>query len=55
MCFSPLVGVALAATLHHVDFASIWCFYAALASLLILEHFRRERKADDRALHPALA
>jgi hypothetical protein len=28
---------------HQVEFASIWCLYAALASLLILEYFRRER------------
>jgi hypothetical protein len=50
-----LLGVAIAVTVHHVDFASIWCLYAALASLLVLEHFRRERRADDAGRRPALA
>ena len=34
---------------HQVEFASIWCLYAASASLLILEHFRRERAGGDGA------
>jgi uncharacterized protein DUF6629 len=50
-----LVSVAVALTARDVDFASVWCFYAALASLLILEHFRRERRSDKVAWHPVLA
>lgn len=42
-----LVAAAIASTVHRVEFASIWCLYAALASLLILEHFRRERAGGD--------
>lgn len=49
-----LLGVAVAATVHHVDFASIWCLYAAFASLLILEHFRRERTVTNTVRHNAL-
>lgn len=38
-----LVAAGVAFSVHQVEFASIWCLYAALASLLILEYFRRER------------
>ena len=38
-----LIAAGAAFSVHQVEFASIWCLYAALASLLILEYFRRER------------
>ena len=45
-----LLGVALAGSLASASFASVWCVYAALASMLILLHFRRQRGLDTR--HP---
>lgn len=50
-----LVGVGVAATVHRVEFASVWCLYAALASLLILEHFRRQRRLNARAVAVAVS
>lgn len=41
-----LVGAGIAATFYQAEYASVWCVYAALASLLILEHLRRERAAE---------
>ena len=41
-----LVGIAAAVSLRDVDFTSVWCVYAALVSVLILEHFRRRRAAE---------
>lgn len=41
-----LAAASIAATVYRVEFASVWCLYAALASLLLFEHFRRERAAD---------
>jgi hypothetical protein len=41
-----VVAAGFAFAVHQVEFASIWCLYAALASLLILEHFRRERQGE---------
>jgi hypothetical protein len=41
-----LVGAGITVLVHYVEFESIWCLYAALASVLILEHFRRERAAE---------
>jgi hypothetical protein len=43
-----LAGVALALSIREVDFTSVWCVYAALVSILILEHFRRQRRAEAR-------
>ncbi len=40
-----LVGVAIAAALRQAEFTSVWCIYAALVSVLIYEHFRRQRAA----------
>lgn len=45
-----LVGVVLAGGLASQAFASVWCVYAAITSLLILLHFRRQRGHDAR--HP---
>jgi hypothetical protein len=41
-----LAGAGVAAAVYQVEFESIWCLYAALASILILEHFRRRRATD---------
>lgn len=41
-----IVGVAIALSIREADFTSVWCVYAALVSILILEHFRRQRRAD---------
>ena len=43
-----LVGVAIAFTVREAEFTSVWCVYAALVSVLILEHFRRQRRLDAR-------
>lgn len=43
-----LLAAGVAAAVHRIDFASVWCLYAALASLLILEHFRRQRALERR-------
>jgi hypothetical protein len=50
-----LVAVAVAATVQRVGFVSIWCLYAALASMLILEHFRRQLAPDRQRAQPAPA
>lgn len=49
------VGAASAAMLHQLAFASVWCLYASIASLLILEHFRRQRTIERRAARLAVA
>jgi Trk-type K+ transport system membrane component len=41
-----LVGVAIAFTIREAEFTSVWCVYAALVSVLILEHFRRQRRLE---------
>jgi hypothetical protein len=41
-----LVGVAFAATMYYSEFTSVWCAYAALVSVLILGHLRRERRRE---------
>ncbi len=41
-----LVGVAIAFTVREAEFTSVWCVYAALVSVLILEHFRRQRRLE---------
>jgi hypothetical protein len=37
-----LVGLAAAAIVRTSAVTSVWCLYAALASVLILLHLRRE-------------
>jgi hypothetical protein len=41
-----LVGVAIAFSVREAEFTSVWCLYAALVSVLILEHFRRQRRLE---------
>jgi hypothetical protein len=38
-----LVGVIAAAVVRVDELTSLWCVYVALVSVLILEHFRRQR------------
>jgi hypothetical protein len=45
---ASIFGIALTIGLRDADFTSVWCIYAALVSVLILEHFRRAR-AEPRA------
>ena len=44
-----LIGVILTALVRVDELTSLWCLYAALISVLILEHFRRERSSEARA------
>jgi hypothetical protein len=41
-----LVGAVGAALVRADAVTSLWCVYAALVSVLILEHFRRQRALD---------
>jgi Trk-type K+ transport system membrane component len=43
-----IVGLAIAFSVREAELTSIWCVYAALVSVLILEHFRRQRQIDAR-------
>jgi hypothetical protein len=43
-----LIGVIAAAIVRADDVTSLWCLYAALVSVLILEHFRRRRAFEAR-------
>ena len=47
-----IVGVAVAFSVREAEFTSVWCVYAALVSVLILEHFRRQRQLDARLSRP---
>jgi hypothetical protein len=38
-----VIGLALAAIVRTSAVTSVWCFYAALASVMILVHLRRQR------------
>ncbi len=38
-----LIGVIVTAVVRTDELTSLWCLYVALVSVLILEHFRRER------------
>lgn len=44
-----LLGVFVAGIVRADELTSLWCVYAAFVSLLILEHFRRQRASDTRA------
>jgi hypothetical protein len=46
-----LIGVIVTAAVRADDVTSLWCLYAAMVSVLILEHFRRQRAMEARA-HP---
>lgn len=41
-----LVGVIAAALVRVDELTSLWCVYVALVSVLILEHFRRQRACE---------
>jgi hypothetical protein len=45
-----LVGVIATAAVRADELTSLWCLYAAMASLLILEHFRRQRAVETLAV-----
>ena len=52
-----LVGVIAVALVRADELTSLWCLYAALVSVLILEHFRRQRSSEahrDRVPSPVL-
>jgi hypothetical protein len=40
-----LAGSALAYVFYWEAFVSVWCFFAAAASVVILLHFERSRRA----------
>jgi hypothetical protein len=45
-----VVGVIVAAIVRVDELTSLWCLYVAIVSVLILEHFRRQRAAEVRAI-----
>ncbi|OBG97368.1 hypothetical protein A5697_19035 [Mycobacterium sp. E3251] len=45
--FANLVGLVLVAVLYLEAFASLWCIYAAVLSVLALVHMRRRRRLPD--------
>jgi hypothetical protein len=47
-----LVGVIATALVRADELTSLWCLYAAMVSVLILEHFRRQRAHEARAAIP---
>lgn len=42
-----VVGLSLAALVRYEAVTSVWCVYAAFASVLLLVHFRAEHARDD--------
>ncbi|MGZ4351566.1 MAG: DUF6629 family protein [Solirubrobacteraceae bacterium] len=51
-----LVGLVATALVRADELTSLWCVYVALVSVLIFEHFRRQRASEDAArfLTPAV-
>jgi hypothetical protein len=47
-----LLGMIATASVRADELTSLWCLYAAFVSVLILEHFRRQRASDARTLGP---
>jgi hypothetical protein len=45
-----LVGVIVTAVIRVDELTSLWCVYVAIVSVLILEHFRRERASEVQAI-----
>jgi hypothetical protein len=43
-----VIGVIVTAVLRVDELTSLWCVYVALVSVLILEHFRRQRAVETR-------
>lgn len=44
-----LIGVIATAIVREDELTSVWCVYVAFVSVLILEHFRRQRASEARA------
>jgi hypothetical protein len=44
-----VVGVIATALVRADELTSLWCLYVAMVSVLILEHFRRQRSSEARA------
>ena len=47
---ASVVGVVVAAVVRVDELTSLWCVYVALVSILILEHFRRQRASEVQAI-----
>ncbi len=45
-----LVGVIVTAMVRVDELTSLWCVYVAIVSVLILEHFRRQRASEAHAI-----
>ena len=47
-CFGllSLLGLVATAIVRADELTSLWCVYVALVSVLILEHFRRQRASE---------
>jgi hypothetical protein len=45
-----VVGVITTALVRVDELTSLWCLYVAMVSVLILEHFRRQRAYEARAI-----
>jgi hypothetical protein len=45
-----VVGVIATALVRADELTSLWCLYVAMVSVLILEHFRRQRAYEARAI-----
>jgi hypothetical protein len=50
-----LLGVIATAIVRIDELTSLWCMYVAFVSVLILEHFRRQRASDTRPTMVATA
>ena len=45
-----LIGVIVTAVVRVDELTSLWCVYVAIVSVLILEHFRRQRASERHAI-----
>lgn len=45
-----VIGVIVTAVIRVDELTSLWCVYVALVSVLIFEHFRRQRASEVRAI-----
>ena len=45
-----LVGVIVTAVVRVDELTSLWCLYVAIVSVLIFEHFRRQRASEVHAV-----
>lgn len=53
MGLANLVGLSAVALWRIWAFTSVWCFYAAVISIMMYWHFRRARVEEDRLAHRA--